>query len=290
MVSLNTIVSDMGRMLRRVIREDIELVANLAPDIGHVIADPSQLEQVLINLVVNAREAMPAGGTITIETSNAPLNSEDGPVPARVMLSVSDDGQGMSPETVKHIFEPFFTTKPFGKGTGLGLATVYGIVKQTGGDVEVVSELGKGTTFRLYLPLIAAEPFPASQPAPVGTAPGGCETLLLVEDEESVREFLARALRVSGYRVFEAPNGAAALQFLLDSSERVDLVITDLVMPVLGGQELAVRVGTHFPSLPILFISGYSETDLGEEHRANFLQKPFTPQDLTRKVRDVLDA
>ncbi len=292
-LNLNAIVSDMEVMLRRVIREDIELITHLAPDLGYVFADPSQMEQVLLNLVVNAREAIPRGGAITIETVNTlpapPEDHSNGFAPARVMLSVHDTGHGMAAETISHIFEPFFSTKPFGKGTGLGLATVYGIVKQSGGDLEVWSEPGQGTTFRLFFPRVEPSSSLAPAVAEAARVERGSESILLAEDEDRVRELLAGVLRENGYQVVEARNGSEALEVLTAGSTAFDLLITDMVMPVMGGEELAERARDLVPALPMLFISGYTEVEISPQARANFLQKPFTPDALLRKVRATFD-
>jgi PAS domain S-box-containing protein len=298
-VDLNIIVEDIKRLLRPLIGENIELQTQLAPDLGRTRADAGQIEQVLMNLVVNSKDAMPNGGKITIQSANARLNHED----VRreysyihpglyVVLSVTDTGEGMDKETQLRIFEPFFTTKEKGKGTGLGLSTVYGIIKQSGGYVLVQSEPGQGTTFRIYLPRVedALEP--------VGTAGtslsqnGGSETVLLVEDEESVRQLVRETLESKGYKVLEADNGEAALRIVSNYSDKIDMLITDVVMPGMSGRELSARLCASRPQTKVLYLSGYTEDAIGHEGVVDpdtaFLQKPFTLQMLSRKVREVL--
>jgi len=298
-VDLNIIVEDMERLLRPLIGENIELQTQLAPDLGRTRADAGQIEQVIMNLVVNSKDAMPNGGKITIHSANAKLDNED----VRreysyiqpglyVVLSVTDTGEGMDKETQLRIFEPFFTTKEKGKGTGLGLSTVYGIIKQSGGYVLVESEPRQGTTFRIYLPRVedALEPVGA-----VGVSPsqsGGSETVLLVEDEESVRQLVRETLESKGYKVLEADNGEAALQIVSDYSGKIDMLITDVVMPGMGGRELSARLGASCPQTKVLYLSGYTEDAILHEGVLDpdtaFLQKPFTLQALARKVREVL--
>jgi len=295
-VDVNTIVEDMERLLRPLIGETIDLMTRLSSEAGHTRADAGQLEQVLMNLVVNAKDAMPNGGKLTIQTQSVSTNEghRRGPTfipPGNyVLLSVSDTGTGMDKETQSRIFEPFFTTKELGKGTGLGLSTVYGIVKQSGGYVLVQSELGRGSTFQIYLPRAEEAAQSHAAPAPRAAA-GGNETLLLVEDEESVRELVRDTLTSRGYRVVEAENGEAGLAAAARHSGTIHLVITDVVMPGMGGREMAKRLAQTHPETKILFLSGYTEdaviSDGGPESAA-FLQKPFTLQHLSRKVRELL--
>jgi two-component system cell cycle sensor histidine kinase/response regulator CckA len=297
-VDLNGIVMDLEKMLRRLIGEDIELHVAPAADLGRVFADPGQLEQVLLNLVVNARDAMPRGGQLTIETRNVELDAayaqdhlavQPG---SYVLLAVSDTGCGMDEATRARLFEPFFTTKEPGKGTGLGLATVYGIVKQSGGDIFVYSEVGRGTTFKIYLPRVQ-QPLAPPGPKGLGRMPRGDETVLLVEDEDSVRGLSRHVLLLSGYRVLEARNGDEALGISGDYAGAIDLLLTDVVMPNMGGRELADHMSRQRPTLKVLYLSGYTE-DAVVRHGVlaadtAFLQKPFTPAALAQKVRDVLD-
>jgi PAS domain S-box-containing protein len=296
-VDVNAIVADMERLLRPLIGENVELVAKLAPQAGYVRADAGQLEQVLMNLVVNAKDAMPAGGRLTIQTQNLAL--DEGHRPGQtfihpgqyVMLSVSDTGTGMDKETQSRIFEPFFTTKEKGKGTGLGLSTVYGIVKQSGGYVIVQSELGHGTSFHIYLPQV--EGTSEKHAAPVaGTPAGGTETVLLVEDEESVRQLVRDTLEAKGYKVVEAENGEAGLAAATGHQGKIDLVITDVVMPGVGGREMVERISATRPEAKVLYLSGYTEDAILSEGSIQsgtaFLQKPFTLQSLSKKVREVL--
>jgi len=296
-VDVNAIIQDMDRLLRPLIGENVELVITRAPQAAHIRADAGQIEQVLMNLVVNAKDAMPAGGKITIQTQTLVVDGAHGRFPQfirpgnYVMLSVSDTGMGMDRETQSHIFEPFFTTKEQGKGTGLGLSTVYGIVKQTAGYVMVQSEPGRGTAFHIYLP--QAEGAVEKQAVTVAhTNLGGSETILLVEDEESVRELVRDTLTIKGYKVVEACNGEAGLAVAARHDGPIDLVITDVVMPGMGGRELVQQLAQSHPSTKVLYLSGYTEeTILGDgttDHGAAFLQKPFTLQTLARKVKEIL--
>jgi len=300
-VDVNAIVTDMERLLRPLIGEDVELQTRLARDLGRTRADAGQVEQVLMNLVVNSRDAMPNGGRITIQTANVTLDKDElrrdysyiqpG---SYVMLSVSDNGHGMDRETQARIFEPFFTTKEKGKGTGLGLSTVYGIIKQSGGYVLVQSEAGQGTTFRIYLPRVEEATPPARHlPLPLELN-GGSETVLLVEDEGSVRELVRETLETKGYRVLEAENGEAALRITNQHSDPIDILITDVVMPGMSGRELSTRMRTSHPQTKVLYLSGYTEDAIVHEGvlapGTAFLQKPFTLHALARKVREILGS
>ena len=298
-LDLNAIVAEMGKMLPRLISESIEFV--FAPDstLGRVKADSGQLEQVILNLAVNARDAMPQGGKLVIETKNFNMDEESASrhQPAKpgqyVLLTVSDTGHGMDAETQSHIFEPFFTTKSQGKGTGLGLATVYGIVKQSGGFIWVYSEPGQGTTFKIYLPRVD-EPLESTVPnqEKIVTV-GGTETLLLVEDEEPVRELMRAFLQKNGYTVLEANNGLDALRAAERHIGTIHLLVTDMVMPKMGGWELADRLAVERSGLKVLYLSGYSEhkvaADTNRNWRGSFVQKPFSMDVFGRKVREVLD-
>ena len=297
-LNVNAIVEELDKMLRRLIGEHIDLVTVLSPFLGRVKADPSQIEQVIMNLAVNARDAMPRGGKLIIETANVYLDEayahkhaglRPGPY---VMLAVRDVGSGMNPETVSHIFEPFFTTKPKGKGTGLGLAMVYGVVVQSGGHVAVESKVGKGTSFKVYLPRV--ESVVPAEALPPAEALKGSETILLVEDEEQVRRLACEILQASGYTILEASGGLDALQVCETNHGGIQLMVTDVVMPGMSGRELADELSTVRPEMKVLYVSGYTEDAIGEygvlEEGVNFLQKPFRPSDLARKVRDVLDA
>ncbi|HEY6337640.1 MAG TPA: PAS domain S-box protein [Candidatus Sulfotelmatobacter sp.] len=297
-VDVNAIVQDMERLLRPLIGENIELITRLAPDAGHTRADAGQLEQVLMNLVVNSKDAMPTGGQLIIKTSNITLDDayrgeQTFIHPGHyVLLSVSDNGAGMDRETQSRIFEPFFTTKEKGKGTGLGLSTVYGIVKQSGGYVMVHSDVGRGSTFNIYLPR-AEEPIESHGAVPASrTAVGGSETVLLVEDEESVRQLVRETLAVKGYHVLEAENGQSGLAVAAAHDGTIDLVITDVVMPGISGRELADQLVASRPEIKVLYLSGYTEDTIVSEGAIEsgkaFLQKPFTLHSLSRKVREVL--
>jgi two-component system, cell cycle sensor histidine kinase and response regulator CckA len=296
---LNGIVRSLEAMLERVIGEDVELVVTLDPRRAEVKIDRGQAEQIVVNLAVNARDAMPEGGRLVIRTLGAEVSGNAsearglaaGPY---VLLEISDTGTGMSREVMGRIFEPFFTTKEVGKGTGLGLSTVYGIVKQGGGDVFVQSELGKGTTFSVYLPRIISEPAPRKAPtAPRPVSSQGNETILLVEDEALVRALCASVLESSGYRVLQAKSGVEAVKALEARGAEIHMIITDVVMPDMGGRALVERARELLPDLPVLFISGYP--DLGAApgapviDRGAYLQKPFGPTELVKRVRAQLD-
>jgi len=282
-----------------VIGEDIELAITLSPDLGAVRADVGQLEQVLMNLAVNARDAMPTGGRLTIETANVEhdpdyaRDQEAAAVRRFAMLAVSDTGCGMDEATKARIFEPFFTTKEPGKGTGLGLATVYGIVNQAGGFIWVYSEPDQGTSFKVYLPEVDAT---AERPTAVPGArvPGGTETVLLVEDAAAVRAVTKQVLERQGYKVLEAADGEAALQLAQRHRGPIDLLLTDVVMPRLSGRELAGQFARLRPDTRVLYASGYTDDSVVRhgilESGTAYLQKPFSPESLARKVRDVLDA
>ena len=299
-LDLNTVLASAETMLRRLLGEDLELEVARQPGLWNIRADVTQLDQVIVNLALNARDAMPKGGRLTIETANTTLGHEYakthlGVRPGHfVMLAVSDTGGGMDSATKSRMFEPFFTTKPTGKGTGLGLAAVYGIVKQCGGDVWVYSEPGVGTTMKVYFPraleAVSAETHEAGAPP----APKGHETLLVAEDEAGVRKLLCEVLRMAGYRVLEAADATDALRIGNDTSQPLDLLISDLVMPDLGGDELAERLGARRPGLKVLLMSGYTENSIVRQGVMNahrpFLAKPFTPDSLALKVREVLDG
>jgi PAS domain S-box-containing protein len=298
-VSLNTVVEGLQKILRRVIGEDIELTTALAPDLGAVRADVGQLEQVLMNLAVNARDAMPTGGRLTIETANVEhdpdyaRDREAAAVRRFAMLAVSDTGCGMDEATKARIFEPFFTTKEPGKGTGLGLATVYGIVKQAGGFIWVYSEPGQGTSFKIYLPEVDAT---AERVTAVAGArvPGGTETVLLVEDAAAVRAVTKQVLERQGYTVLEAADGEAALQLAQRHRGPIHLLLTDVVMPRVSGRELAEQLTRSRPDMKVLYASGHTDDSVVRhgilELGTAYVQKPFSPESLARKVREVLDA
>ncbi|HZR55305.1 MAG TPA: ATP-binding protein [Terriglobales bacterium] len=300
LLDLNVIVREISRMLPRLIGEDIELVVVPGENIGCVKADPSQIEQVIMNLAVNARDAMPHGGTLTIETANSHLDDtyihRRPMVPAGdyVRLAVSDTGQGIAPQHLAHIFEPFYTTKQKGGGTGLGLATVYGIVKQSDGFIWVYSEPGLGATFKVYLPSARKEIAETSTQIFQDSAfPGGCETILLVEDEEAVRRSAVEFLNMNGYIILQACNGKEALQVAREYEGKIDLMITDVVMPHLGGAKLAEQLAAERPEMKVLFVSGYAESTVLRHGPIDivtqFLQKPFSLKSLAQKIRKVLD-
>jgi two-component system, cell cycle sensor histidine kinase and response regulator CckA len=298
-LDLNDVIRNMEGLLRRLIGEHIDLGTSLEPELGSVRADQGQLEQVVMNLAVNARDAMPHGGKLTIETRNVFMDgsySDRHGRPrsgAHVVLAVSDTGCGMSEEILSHVFEPFFTTKSQDKGTGLGLATVYGIVKQSGGDIWVYSEVGQGSCFKIYLPRVDEPRDPSPKDATrVRTRPGS-ETLLLVEDSDVVRRLLLEVLRRNGYTVLEARNGAEALDIGKEFSGPIDLLITDMVMPQMSGRELAAHLAPKRPKMKVVLMSGYTvEAILRHGVLAPgtaFLEKPFSPDSVVRKIRELLD-
>jgi PAS domain S-box-containing protein len=300
-VDLNSFLKNLDKMLRRVVGEDVELITFLADDLGRIKVDPGQIEQVIMNLVVNAKDAMPSGGKLAIETANVELDevyarSHIGVKPGPyVMLLVSDTGTGVAPEVKKKVFEPFFTTKEKDKGTGLGLSTVYGIVKQSGGDIWVYSEPCYGTTFKIYFPRVN-EPQDIEGVKENGVEEGlphGDETILVVEDDEEVRKITGRILRMQGYRVLEAPNGGDVFSVCDQHEGPIHLTITDVVMPEMKGSELAKRLSSSYPEMKVIYMSGYVEDVISRqgilEKGMEYLQKPFTVNDLANKVREALD-
>ena len=297
-VDLNGVVVDLGKMLTRVIGEDIKLEIRTGSPLDHTKVDPVQVEQVLMNLVVNSRDAMPQGGTVRISTANAQLDAEfaqrhEGAAPGRyVTLAVQDDGCGMDPDTVAHAFEPFFTTKGPAKGTGLGLATVYGIVNQSGGFVTIDSIPGAGTTVTAYLPA-AAEPLQPAVERAMPRALSGSETILLAEDDPSVRSLIVRTLSRHGYNILEARDIAEAIEFAGRKNGPIHLLLTDIVMPDMSGPNLAQLVVRDHPDIKVLYVSGFPWSDAAGSaagSRASFLAKPFTPTTLATSVRDCLDG
>ena len=297
---LNSVVGNVESMLRRLIGEDIQLVIRPDPFNGHVKADPGQLEQVLMNLVVNARDAMPNGGLLAIETSQTELartpmhHLHPLPLGQYVKLTVTDTGFGMNADVLAHLFEPFFTTKEEHKGTGLGLSTVFGIVTTCGGGIDVWSQVGHGTTFDLYFPRVNPQASTADATAPQARLRQGSETILLVEDDSGVRNLVRHELVKTGYQVIEAKNGVEACLTATQQSYHVDLLLTDVVMPGMNGRELAQHLSVIKPNLRVLFMSGYlddiSVNSCMDPHRTTFLQKPFTPDLLLRTVRALLDS
>jgi nitrogen-specific signal transduction histidine kinase/CheY-like chemotaxis protein len=299
-IDLNSVITEIEKMLRRMIGEDVELRTVLQSELGSVKADPGQIEQVIMNLALNARDAMPTGGKLTIETADTYLDEayarqhvmvEPG---SYVMLAVSDTGTGMDALTREHIFEPFFTTKEVGKGTGLGLSTVYGIVKQSGGNIWVYSEIGSGTAFKIYLPRVPDNAEEYKRLPTLRDLPTGTETILIVEDEEMVRKLARSVLETSGYKVIEAACGADARVIGERNDEEIHLLLTDVVMPELSGREVANLLLTRHPEMRILYMSGYADDAIIRhgvlDEGTNFIQKPFSPHALALKVREVLDA
>jgi PAS domain S-box-containing protein len=298
-IDLNTLLRDLEKMLRRVIAEDIELALQLTEDLERVRADVGQIEQVIMNLAVNARDAMPSGGKLTIETANVELDESyarthiDVKPGHYVLLSVSDTGMGMTPEVRERIFEPFFTTKEKGKGTGLGLSTVYGIVQQSKGHIWVDSAQGRGTTFKIYLPQVDEPLEEIRKEVLKEELPRGNETILIVEDEEEVRKLAAKILERQGYRILETFNGDEALLVCEKRRTPIHLMLADIVMPGMSGSQLAKRLKPLYPEIKILYMSGYTDDAIVRhgvlEKGVNYIQKPFTMEGLARKVRDVLD-
>jgi PAS domain S-box-containing protein len=297
-LDLNASVWDAHKLLRRLIPANIDVIPVLNSDLGKVSADPAQIQQILINLVVNARDAMPQGGRISIETNEVVLDEEFSSryfdvVPGDyIMLSVSDTGDGIEAETLAHIFEPFFTTKQAGKGTGLGLSTTYGIVKQSGGHITVASVQGRGTTFRIYFPKLAEGHRSKETPPKPAQLPTGTATVLLVEDESSLRSLMKAALERRDFRVLEAKDGAEGLSVCRDNLAQIDLVVTDLAMPRMTGLQLKEKIVALRPTMKFLLISGYAEGMVGSPEQiadvGDFLEKPFLPEQLARKVREIL--
>jgi two-component system, cell cycle sensor histidine kinase and response regulator CckA len=298
-LDLKVVVADVDKMLRRLIGEDIEMAVVSDPEVGAVTADAGQIEQVIVNLVVNAGDAMPKGGRLTIEVRDAVLDETyardhpDAQAGRYVLLAVSDTGCGIDEPTMARIFEPFFTTKGE-RGTGLGLATVHGIVKQSGGHVAVYSEVGRGTTFKVYLPHMEQRPTSAKPHLQPEVLPRGSETVLFVEDEAGVRALSRHVLQECGYTVLEARDGVEAVRIAVQHQGRIDLLVTDVVMPRLGGREVAEQLATTHPGAKVLFLSGYTD-DAVVRHgilqaQVAFLQKPFRPASLVMKVREVLDS
>ncbi|GAB4374816.1 MAG: hypothetical protein Kow0042_19720 [Calditrichia bacterium] len=297
-LNLNDVLKNMEKMLHRLIGEDINLEFVLAPEIGRVLADPGQIEQVIMNLVVNARDAMPNGGKLLIETAGVELDQNyarkhPGVTPGKyVLLAITDTGCGMTRKVMAKIFEPFFTTKEKGKGTGLGLSTVYGIVKQSGGNIWVYSEPGKGTTFKVYLPLIEKPAKPATKKAEAARAVGDGEHILVVEDEESLRTLLNALLTQLGYVVTLAANGGEALLLVEEKGIKPDLLLTDVVMPNMNGKELVNRLKKCCPELKVIYMSGYTDNAIVHhgilDSSLPFIQKPFTTKGIAVKIREVL--
>ncbi|HXC63578.1 MAG TPA: ATP-binding protein [bacterium] len=298
-VHLGEVIQGMHEMFQRTLGEDIEIVTQFDPDLGIVRVDAPQFEQVLLNLVINARDAMPGGGQLSIEARNVVLEEDyvrDHPevLPGpHVMVAVSDTGAGMDAATLRRAYEPFFTTKPVGKGTGLGLSTVHGIVKQSAGSIWIYSEPGRGTAVKVYLPMVKAAKDPLLKPQ-TGPLRRGTETILVAEDDEQVRRLACKALRKAGYHVLEARSGDHALEQDGLLPGPLDLLLSDVVMPRMGGRQLAEALAARRPGLKVLFMSGYTENSIVHhgilEKGVSFLQKPFTPDGLARKVRDVLDG
>ena len=282
---LNALVVDLTKMLRRLIREDIELVTRLGADVAAIKADPGQIEQVIINLAVNARDAMTDGGTLTIETAAAETDES-------VLLTITDTGSGMTEEVKSHLYEPFFTTKEPGKGTGLGLATVHSILTESGGEIACESELGRGTTFSISLPRVRAEVAPVADQWVYGDLPRGTETVLLVEDDGDIREIAREILTEQGYAVLDAADADRALRISKDHRGPIQLLLTDVVMPGIGGRKLAEQLSAARPEMKVLYVSGHTDDVVvhsGVLHGdVAFLRKPFTPLGLARKVRETL--
>ncbi|MDO9566111.1 MAG: PAS domain S-box protein [Candidatus Desulfaltia sp.] len=309
-LNLNKVVNETKKMLKRIITEDIELITVLEPELWKIRADSGQINQVIMNLVVNAKDAMsncadsetgrPQGGKLTVETANADLDMNyfrehaiTGMPGPYVMLAISDTGIGIDKKTLEHIFEPFFTTKDVGKGTGLGLSTVYGIVKQNNGFVWVYSEPGKGTTFKVYLPKMEGDVEAKEKEQTCVKNLGSSETVLIVEDHEDLRKFSQSVLQMYGYKILEAENGEDALRICEEYEGQIDLMVTDMVMPKMGGKEAADKMQSLYPQIKVLYMSGYTDQAIIHhgvlEPGLNFLEKPFTPEDLARKVRQVLN-
>jgi two-component system, cell cycle sensor histidine kinase and response regulator CckA len=297
-INLNAEIAESERILRRLLSEDIELTTVLDPELGMVVVDAGQMHQVLMNLAVNARDAMPKGGKLRIATRNVELREirelpEDLAAGRYVELTVADTGIGMDEVTRAQIFEPFFTTKPKGSGTGLGLSMVYGIVRQSRGAITVRSELGRGTEFQIYLPLVDAPAGLLADPKPA-TGPHGSETILVVEDQPDVRDFACGVLRALGYRVLDAADGAEAIRVAQAATEPIHLLLSDVIMPGMTGREVAERLQLHDPRMRVLYMSGYTDdvvVDRGVlQAGVSYVAKPFSPDELADKVRQALDG
>ncbi len=296
-LALNALIAETSTLLERLVGDDVELVTALDPALGNVRADAGQIEQVIMNLAVNARDAMTRGGTLTVETRNAVVDARDPrrPMPpgAYVVVAVSDTGSGIDADTLPHIFEPFFTTKELGKGTGLGLSTTYGIVKQSGGWIWVDSDPGQGTRFEIHLPRVDEPVTHVEGSRPEPTSPRGSETVLLVEDDEIVSRLVSHVLRKSGYQVLEAGDASEAIRLSAEHQGPIPLMITDVVMPRMGGRELATLLHQSRPAMRVLYMSGYTDDSVVRQGLLDpvtaFIQKPFTTQALERRVRDLLD-
>jgi signal transduction histidine kinase/CheY-like chemotaxis protein len=299
-ISLNAVVNKLKKMLKPLLGEDIKLESELSDSIGSVEADVTQIEQVVVNLVVNARDATPEGGIITISTSNCNVTEEQSrqlpglKVGRYVLLSVKDTGTGMTDEVKAHLFEPFFTTKGPGRGTGLGLSTIYGIVRQMGGDIVVESTLGKGTTFKIYLPAVEGKPVELQSAVKPGAVPSGTETILLVEDQDQVRALAVDILKKGGYTVLDTRDPSDALRLLQGHPGHVPLLLTDVIMPGMKGTMLARKILDISPATKVLYMSGYTGDEFVQKEVLTkgqaFIEKPFTPEKLLRKVREVLDT
>jgi CheY-like chemotaxis protein len=293
------VIVDLQHILQRLLGEDIELVTRFDPNLGAVNADPGRLEQVIVNLAVNSRDAMPAGGRLTIETANIELDSaytsrfSEVKAGAYIMMAVSDNGIGMEKKVQSRIFEPFFTTKEPGKGTGLGLSTVYGIIKQSGGHIEVHSEPGQGAEFRIYLPRIESQLQQPVAPKMLDRNTRGTETVLLAEDDAAVRALVRHMLQLNGYTVLEAKNAQEALAYCHEYKGSISLVLADVVMPHISGPALVQKVMVMRPEIKVLYMSGYPDSPMIPDSVINgtmsFLEKPFSPETLTQTIRQVLD-
>jgi two-component system, cell cycle sensor histidine kinase and response regulator CckA len=299
-LDLNAAINDMSAMLRRLIGEDIELISITPQDLGLINADPGQIQQIVMNLSVNARDAMPQGGKLIIETANVDLDNHyirDHPIMGKgsyIMLAISDNGIGMDAATQARIFEPFFTTKEKGRGTGLGLSTVYGIVKQSNGYIWAYSEPGKGTTFKVYFPRAKVASLQPKDNGKYRIDAESSKTVLLVEDEKSVRALASRILSERGYNILQASDGMEALKIAREHSGNIDLVLTDVVMPGINGKTLVARLKSERPGIKSLFISGYTDSTIADrgilDSNTAFLQKPFTVQSLAQKVHEVINT
>ena len=299
-INLNTVVENTAKLLRSILREDMELIIHTRSSIGNILADPTQTEQILMNLAVNAKDAMPSGGTLRIETASRELDAEyaakhSGVIPGRyVQLTVTDTGEGMSPEVQEHIFEPFFTTKRSGEGTGLGLATVHGIVKQHKGNISVYSEPGTGTTFKIYLPAVTKRVTEKSLPQKREPLPRGTETILAVDDDSGIRRLVAAALQPLGYTVIEAVSGVDGLKVAEAHAGVIDLLLTDVIMPGMSGRQLAETLAPIRPEMKVVFMSGYTDDVIGHKGillpGIHFIRKPLVPTKMARRLRDILDG